>query len=298
MEQPTLYYTITSFEQALKYTNNTILFTLRDSKLILYESLETALEVMPHPCRGPLQKIPLIAKFEVNEESERPETISAACLTQFGYKEGRVKLALEGSSRTHKMRLQGVSVVPVDDIKTDITEKLEYFEKLRQYKQKVERYTESQTEIVHPSGAIDAEFIRLQYTEFEPLLGGRLGHCKDDEIVAEYGITLDEAELLHETRGAVVQMGKAFTQGLKKLKGRRVVVPGTEDYAEIGEAAQRFLMLNELLAKGNFKIRVQHSEPDYRIEDHLKVMSALAGFDLESLLQFMDETGRRRLEDG
>jgi hypothetical protein len=245
---PNVYYTLTTLGEAIKYHDETILFSSGTSRLRLYETLDTALEVMPDKFQGELKDLPLTAKFETKEQ--KPESLSIEFLTQIGYKDERAKTALK------RWPLRRVSLVPTQKVKTDISEKIKYFEDLAVYSKKVKRYTESQEEIVMEDGRIDARFVALlgPGSGYDKLLGGQPGKCKDDIVITEYGITVEEAEIIDQTRGAVDKLGRKVSKQMQDVKGSPLFA--TDNYAKIGKGMETFLTASRLVKERPRAIKI------------------------------------------
>ncbi len=215
MSVPNLYYVLTTQEAAKDYTERTILFSSQERPLEIFDDYNKA--------RHHLEKnsdqsgcSALLMKFEL-QEHEMPEQLSLEYLTQIGtYQKAYSEDQKRPYTRYHAPQLddtlmQRVSPVTYDDIRTEIADKLNFIKNLAGYRKKMQRYMESQTEVLDGSGMIDSEMFLLLNDRFEELL-----RDTPDSIIAEYGLTKAEYDLMHDTRRVYNELGSFFSKAAGK----------------------------------------------------------------------------------
>lgn len=286
MEPVSIYYALTTAGALGGYKDGTVVFTSGDNKLSVYDSLEVACSIVPDSYKGPANNAPVLMKFELPHSDDVPKQLCIQDMTQVGY------MAYNNDSQKVRLRrlldqsvkgdLGRVSVAALDDVKADISEKLQYMADIADYNQRMIRFRESAAEILDVTGRLDPEFQRMIYVDFERLL-----KTKQEEMRKSYGLTAKEEELIHKTRGNLNALGMRLGKEASTFgDSSRVYIPGTELLRDMGQKALKVTTFSEMVASKKAGL-VVNGRPIESLEEYSQLMCHIAGMSQEERARFL-----------
>jgi hypothetical protein len=151
-QQISIYYVISNIEQAAGYRNGTTLFSTPGSPLKPYRSMDVARQALPDDYSGPARRSPVMLKFELPKTQNVPTQLDMRSLSQLGYLDEHVQVLADEFQKADPGVYARASIIPIDDMTPDISDKLSWLQKVETYGTRVERYIVSQTELIDDRG--------------------------------------------------------------------------------------------------------------------------------------------------
>lgn len=272
-------YALTTIGELWTYNENTVVFSAGDRQLVLHDSKALAEQQMPAKWNKDIKKNPVVMKFELPYRGD-PNVLSLDLLTQVGYPHyGKAKQGTKMKSQAkqaldHGELMHRLSVVHLTDVKEDIGEKERMLREISDYVDRVEQYTESETEWVDALGMPARGFQELTGLEYSRVMGvePNLGFDPTDtgtfkpkvdnqeRLIKDYGLTPDEYDIFLRLRPAVTRLGIKWStnamQGYASMRLSPLAFPHLDQLEQVAGMVFRVTGLAELMASGKVEILV------------------------------------------
>ncbi len=299
MLEKSIYYVVTTMEEAARYRTNTLLFSAGGQQLRPYDKLAKAREIALSAGPSSPKKLPLVLRFELPKMEGVPNQLSFRDASQAGYDARNIFRGHDHRGRPiyfnarnglkHLSRIDDwnrLSMVPLDSMETDISPKLRFMDGLCDYAKRIARFMESATEYIGVDGRLEEECMSLSTRDYNTFLGGH-----KDSIRKKYGFTVGDQGSAELASAVFFEFGKRLAREMKRVGSQTVLVPGTESLLQVGCLMERVNALAEARKNGEFILSVNGREPT--VEEALEAFLAMAGAD-PSMTDFAQAELRRR----